>query len=311
MNSSNEKLRTNLKKRAELIRAARNFFSDHGYLEIDTPLRSPAIIPEAHIDPVSSEECFLQASPELYMKRFLAAGCDKLFQICKCFRKNERGRLHTPEFTMLEWYTAGDTYLELMEQVTQLVRHIAVQLNQKNLLPSSDRVVYQKKTIDLKGDWQALSVKKAFQLFSKTTVEEALREGSFDEIISFDIEPELGNRTPAFLYDYPAGQASLARLKPDEPEYAQRFEFYIAGLEIANGFTELTDPDEQRDRFNAENRIRLKNGLQPLPMPERFLADLSCMPESAGIALGIDRLAMIFTDALSIDEVTAFPPESF
>jgi len=137
-----------------------------------------------------------------------------------------------------------------------------------------------------------------------------MNQGLFDEIMAFDIEPNLGIEQPAFLFDYPAPLASLARLKQDNPQRAERFELYLAGMELANGFTELTDPMEQRTRFEKEMAIRKKAGKAPMPMPEPFLADLSKIGEAAGIALGLDRLVMLFTDSRSIDQVVAFTPES-
>jgi len=293
-----------LEIRSLVIQAVRDFFTLNHYLEVDTPIRSPNIIPEAHIDPVTTEEFYLQASPELYMKRLLSKGFDKIFQICKCFRKNEIGSHHLPELTMLEWYTKDNTYLDLMDQCKELIKFIAVRLDLQ------DQIKYQDKIIDLDKQWQTITVEQAFETFADKSLEKALKDNSFDEIISFQIEPCLGNQTPVFLCDYPASLASLSKLKPENPEYAQRFEFYIAGLELANGFTELIDPVEQRIRFEKENHIRLLKNMQPVPMPDKFLKDLETMPECAGIALGIDRLVMIFCNTSSIDDVVAFTPES-
>jgi len=292
-----------LEIRSLVIQAIRDFFTLNHYLEVDTPIRSPNIIPEAHIDPVTTEECYLQASPELCMKRLLSKGFDNIFQICKCFRKNERGSHHLPELTMLEWYTKNNTYLDLMDQCRELIKFIAARIDLE------DQIKYQDKIIDLDQQWQTITVKQAFEIFADKSLEKALKDNSFDEIISFQIEPFLGNKTPVFLCDYPANLASLSKLKPENPEYAQRFEFYIAGIELANGFTELVDPVEQKLRFEKENHIRLLKNMQPVPMPDKFLKDLKNMPECAGIALGIDRLVMLFCNTASIDEVVAFTPE--
>ena len=293
-----------LEIRSLVMQAIRDFFTLNHYLEVETPIRSPEIIPEAHIDPVTTEECYLQASPELCMKRLLSKGFDKIFQICKCFRRNERGSHHLPELTMLEWYTKDNTYLDLMNQCKELIIFIAARLGLEN------QIKYQDRTIALDKLWQKITVEQAFEIFADKSLDRALKENCFDEIISFQIEPYLGNQTPAFLCDYPASLASLAKLKPENPEYAQRFEFYIAGIELANGFTELIDPVEQKLRFEKENHIRLLKNMQPVPMPDKFLKDLETMPECAGIALGIDRLVMIFCNTDSIDEVVAFTPES-
>jgi lysyl-tRNA synthetase class 2 len=294
----------NLETRARVIRLIRRFFHDHQYLEVETPVRSPAVIPEAHIDPILSETHFLMASPELYMKRLLARGYPKIFQICKCFRKNERGRFHLPEMTLLEWYGAGDTYLDLMDQCQSLVQYIAQELGM------AGRLCYQGETLDLARPFQRMSVHRAFETHAGISCDQALANGRFDDIMGFEIEPGLGRNQPVFLMDYPKSLASLAALHPDNPGLAQRCEFYVAGIELANGFTELTDADAQRDRFEKQNQIRQGLGMPPLPMPNRFLSELKEMPSCAGIALGVDRLAMLFADAPSIDQVVAFTPES-
>ena len=289
--------------RSLVVQAIRDFFTGNLYLEVETPILCPCIIPEAHIDPVTSEDQYLQASPELCMKRLLSKGFNKIFQICKCFRKNERGSHHLSELTMLEWYAKDDTYFDLMNQCQGLIKFIAARLNLEN------QIKYQDKIISLNRPWQKLTVQKAFDLYADKSLNDALSDGSFDEIISFQIEPLLGNTSPCFLYDYPASLASLAKLLPGNPDYAQRFEFYIAGIELANGFTELTDPVEQKLRFEKENKIRSSQKKATTPMPDKFLADLEKMPEAAGIALGVDRLVMIFSNALSIDDVVTFTPE--
>ncbi|MCG8689364.1 MAG: EF-P lysine aminoacylase GenX [Desulfobacterales bacterium] len=294
----------NLQKRSLVIQNTRDFFLSQGYLEVETPIRCPSVIPEAHIDPVMSQEQYLQASPELCMKRLLAMGAVKIFQICKCFRQGERGERHLPELTMLEWYTAHQTYENLMEQCQGLLRHIASNMGHPG------KASYQGQTIDLNSPFERLTVAQAFDKFSQIPVEKALETQRFDEILSFDIEPNLGIDRPCFLYDYPASLASLAKAHPRNPELAQRFELYVAGIELANGFTELTDPVIQQERFEQENRIRNKDSRDTLPLPKKFLEDLVIMPDAAGIALGVDRLVMLFCDALTIDQVVAFTPET-
>ena len=293
----------NIKIRSLVIQAIRDFFYQNNYLEVDTPIRCPSIIPEAQIDPVTSEKWFLQASPELCMKRLLSNGFDRIFQICKCFRKNERGGHHLPELTMLEWYAKDNTYLDLMNQCEALVKFIV-----KRLIFNA-KLSYQGKAIDLEQPWQRITVSEAFRLYSDISLTEALKLNTFDEIVSFQIEPCLGNPTPTFLYDYPASLASLAKLLPKNPKFAERVEFYIAGIELANGFTELTDATEQKQRFYKENLIRTSQNKSSLPMPDKFLKDLETIPDAAGIALGVDRLVMLFCDAKVIDEVVLFVPE--
>jgi len=270
---------------------------------VETPLLSPAVIPEANIDPVTAGNDYLQASPELYMKRLLSAGIPKLFQICKCFRKGEKGHRHLPELSLLEWYARDETCKDLMIQCEDLIRHISHDLK------VGDELIFQKTPIDLNSTFDRLSVAQAFERFSSVSLDEALASDRFDEILSFDIEPNLGIHRPCFLTDYPAPLASLAKLHPENPKVAQRFELYISGIELANGFTELTDPDQQQQRFMEENRIRQKMGFSPLPLPKKFLAALKTMPDAAGIALGMDRLVMLFCNTLSIHDVVAFTPE--
>jgi lysyl-tRNA synthetase class 2 len=237
------------------------------------------------------------------MKRLLAAGCPRIFQICRCFRFGERGRRHLPELTMLEWYTAGNNYLDLMNDCQRLVAAVARELGR------GAKLVYQGSEVDLTPPWERLNVTEAFKRYAGISAVQALEEGRFDEIMGLEIEPHLGCPRPVFLCDYPAPCAALARLRPDDPGAAERFELYIAGLELCNGFSELTDPAEQRRRFEDEAEARRRAGKTVYPLAEPFLSDLSRMPPAAGNALGIDRLVMLFADAAAIDEVVAFTPE--
>ena len=296
-------IRFNLQRRACIFESVRVFFNAAGFLEVETPVRIPAPAPEAHIDTQESGDWFLQPSPELCMKRLLAAGYEKIFQICRCFRKAERGRRHLPEMTLLEWYVAGFDYLDMMAQCEQLIGFVG------NHLGLGRRLIYQDRTVDLTPPWDRLSVAEAFRRFGKMTAEEALDRDCFDEIMGLEIEPELGLDRPVFLYDYPARRGALARLKPTDASLAERFELYIAGMELCNAFSELTDAREQRRRFESENRLREAWGKTAYPMAEAFLQDLLTMPPAAGNALGLDRLVMLFCDAGSIDEVVAFRPE--
>jgi len=292
-----------LRLRAVLIQALRTFFIDRGYLEVETPLRIPAPAPEAHIVPLTSGGWFLQTSPELCMKRLLAAGIPKIFQICKCFRKGERGDRHLPEFTMLEWYAAGSDYRDLMADCEALLRHLAVAMGKGGVLE------WQGRRIDLEPEWERITVAEAFRRYAPCTLEEALAQDRFDEMLVEYVEPHLGMATPTFLCDYPAALGALARLSPTDPTVAERFELYVAGLELANGFSELVDPVEQRARFLAEQEAIRLQGRASGPMPEVFLDSLESMPPAAGIALGVDRLVMLFAGADDIDQVVAFTPE--
>jgi lysyl-tRNA synthetase class 2 len=237
------------------------------------------------------------------MKRMLAAGYEKIFQICRCWREGERGSQHIPEFTLLEWYHSGIDYRMLMEECATLIQTVASKVG------VGERVIFRNQAIDLTSPWEGIPVREVFHEYAKTALEEALKNGLFDEIMVRDIEPRLGIRKPTFIYDYPAQRGALARLRPEDKAVAERFELYVGGLELANGFSELVDPEEQRSRFEKENKSRRGMGKLVYAMPEKFLEELKEMPPSAGIALGIDRLVMIFLDAPSIDEVVAFTPE--
>ena len=292
-----------LQQRASIVQAIRLFFIDRGFLEVETPHRIPAPAPESHIDAVSSGSWFLHPSPELCMKRLLAAGYGKIFQMCRCWREGERGRQHVPEFTLLEWYRAGDDYRTLMEDCETLIQTLASKIG------LGQRLIFHGQEIDLAGPWERISVREAFRGYSKVTMKEALEHGHFDEVMVQDIEPQLGMTKPTFLYDYPAERGTLARLRKDDPSVAERFELYAGGLELANAFSELVDPEEQRERFLLEQANRRSQGKPVYPMPEPFLDELEEMPPSAGIALGVDRLVMVLLNAATIDDVVAFTPE--
>ncbi len=275
--------------RNKVIDTLRGFLRRRGYLEVDTPIRLPVLIPEGNIEPVQSGEFFLQTSPEICMKRLLAHGHDRLFQIGHCFRKNERGRYHLPEFAMLEWYRAGADYRDLMSETETMVRDVFRAVKPFNT--------------GLPRRFSKITVAEAFSRFTATPAIDAVAAGDFDRLLVDEVEPGLKGMGSVFLYDYPAELASLARLRPDDPRMAERFELYINGVELVNGFSELTDAGEQRQRFTVE--IAAGGGA----MPEAFLADLENLGPAAGAALGLDRLVMLAADAASIDRVVAFAPE--
>lgn len=293
----------NLWLRARIIQAIRTFFINHGYLEVETPCRIPAPAPEANIDAQPAGDWYLQTSPELCMKRMLAAGHPKIFQICKCFRRHERGIKHLPELTLLEWYTAGDDYNGMMDQSEKLIRFVSRTIGAEN------PVTYGDCRIELNDAWERLNVAEAFHRYGSLSMEAALAADTFDEIMAFEIEPKLGIKKPVFLYDYPAACGALARLKPGDTSKVERFELYIAGLELCNAFSELTDPEEQHNRFKTENASRQQAGKSVYPMAEKFLQSLEHMPESTGNALGVDRLVMLFAGTDRIDDVVVFAPE--
>ena len=289
--------------RARIIQAIRRFFVDQGYLEVETPHRIPTPAPETHIDAVPSGSWFLHTSPELCMKRLLAAGYEKMFQICRVWREGERGSQHTPEFTLLEWYRSGSDYRDLMGECETMIRNVASSVGLGETLSSRGH------TLALSAPWERISVSNAFRRYARMPMEKALEDELFDELMVQKIEPRLGTEKPTFLYDYPAERGALSRLKKDDPALAERFELYIGGVELANAFSELVDAEEQRRRFIREQALRQEMLKPTYPMPEKFLEELGGMGPSAGVALGVDRLVMVLLDAPRIDDVVAFTPE--
>ena len=290
--------------RSRIIQSIRSFFIERKYLEVETPYLIPAPAPELHIDAIPSGDLFLHTSPELCMKRLLASGFHRIFQLGKCFRQGERGASHLPEFTMLEWYRAGIDYRGLMEECEDLILFVSEDLG------LGKSVTFKGREVDLQRPWMRLTVREAFERYASVTQEEAMASGRFDECMAFDIEPHLGVPGPVFLCDYPAPLAALSRLKSEDPSVAERFELYMGrGLELANAFSELTDSEEQRDRFFRESEKRRAMGKRTYPIADKFIEALPMMPESAGIALGVDRLVMFFADTSTIDDVVTFTPE--
>jgi len=287
-----------LQQRARIVQTIRAFFIERGFLEVETPLRIPANAPEEYIDPVPSGDWWLQTSPELAMKRLLAAGYGNIFQISRVWRSAERGQRHLPEFTLLEWYRPDADYTALMDDCEQLLAALA----------PTDNLQRAGQSIDLLAPWPRLPLAEAFSRYADCPLAAALDAGDYEEVLTAQVEPQLG-AAPLFVTDFPASMAALARLKPNDPAFAERFELYLGGLELANGFSELTDPIEQRSRFMAAEAARRAAGKPPIALPEPFLADLPQMPPAAGIALGVDRLVMLLTGAQTIDEVVAFTPE--
>ena len=237
------------------------------------------------------------------MKQLLSAGYPRIFQICKCFRKKERGRRHLPEFTMLEWYRTGADYLDLMDESENLIRLVAHAVFKRRAL------TYGGQTVSLAKPWERIRLAEAFDRFASLSLDDALSRQRFDETLAFEIEPRLGRKKPVFLYDYPAAGSALAKPVKGNPALAQRFELYICGIELCNAFTELNDAASQRQRFEDERKLRDRLKKPRYPLPETFLKTLDDMPDAAGNALGLDRLVMLFCNAESVDEVVAFTPE--
>ncbi len=291
--------RASLFKRARILQQVRAFFMERDFLDVETPQRIPANAPELHIDAEPAAEWFLQTSPELCMKRLLAAGYERIFQICRCWRQGERSRRHLPEYSMLEWYRQGCDYTALMDDCEALL----------GALCPTGQLTWQGQLVDLQPPWPRLTVAEAFAAFSPIPLAEALASGEFDTMMALEVEPQLPTEKPLFLIEYPTACASLARTKPGHPAVAERFELYIASLELANAFSELTDAQEQRQRFAAEEQQRRACGKPPYPTPQPFLKELETLSAAAGIALGIDRLVMLLCDLPAIDDCVAFTPE--
>jgi lysyl-tRNA synthetase class 2 len=295
--------RKNLILRARTLQAVRRFFLEGGFLEVFTPILNPSIIPEDHIHPVETEAGFLLPSPEIHMKRLLAAGYDKVFQIGPCFRKGERGEKHLPEFTMLEWYRAREDYRDLADDCEGLLLAVCQDLYGRA------EIEYPGESIDLTLPWPRITAREAFLTHAGWDPIEEEDAERFEQDLAEKVFPGLDKGKPVFLLDFPAYEASLARKKADDPRIAERIELFAGGLELANGFSELTDPKEQRRRFEETNERRKSRGQNTYPLPEEFLAFLHELPPSAGIALGLDRLVMLFAGASHIDEVIALAPE--
>lgn len=296
-------LRPFLEKRAAVLRTVRFHLVTGGFLEIETPCRISSPAPEIHIDTEPSGDRFLIASPELQMKRLVASGAyERIFQICHCFRRGERGERHLPEFSMLEWYRVDGDYEDLMVDCEELVTACAKAVGAWPLVKRNGV------EMDLRAPWERLSVRSAFERHAGWTPGAAPDPDRFDRDLVDLVEPALPPDRPIFLRDYPASMASLAKISDKDETVAERVELYAGGLELANGFTELTDPAQQRARFQRDEEMRRAAGKPPYPGDERFLAALELgMPPCAGMALGMDRLVMLLTGAREIDDVVAFP----
>lgn len=311
---NNEQLQNQLRGAMEVRRLIREWFRLHDFFEVETPalVRTPG--QEPYLSPFETvvrdergreTPARLITSPEYALKKLLAAGFPKVFELARCFRNDEpTGGLHNPDFTMLEWYRTGTDYRGIMEDAEQLVYFVSQKLRAMSYkLPV---------TIDFSPPWERLSVREAFQKYVHVDLEQQFHRPDFEDwyfkTFLTNIERELGRSKPTILYDYPVGMAALAREKPEDPRYAERFEVYVNGIELANAFSELTDARRQRERFLLEQEVRRKAGKPVHPLDHEFLAALeSNLPPCGGIALGVDRIAMTLLDAKSIREVLFFP----
>ncbi|HEY9149074.1 MAG TPA: EF-P lysine aminoacylase EpmA [Gammaproteobacteria bacterium] len=309
----------NLRQRARILQRIRAFFDAHGVLEVETPALSRAAITDPHLEcfatrytgPGHSDglPLYLHTSPEFPMKRLLAAGVGPIYQLCKVFRQGEAGRRHNPEFTLLEWYRPGYDHHALMDEVAALVAPLL------GLEGEAERLSYREAFLrHLEIDPLSASLPELRQCAAAHGIrgfdDEGARDVWLDLLLTHCIEPELGRDRLCFLYDYPASQAALARLNPDDQRVAERFELYYRGVELANGFHELADASEQRRRFEAELSTRAEQGLEQVPLDEYLLAALEQLPHCSGVALGIDRVVMLALGAESLDEVMAFTIEN-
>jgi lysyl-tRNA synthetase class 2 len=320
-----------LEMRARVVQEVRGFFAARGFLEVETPILVPAPGQEAHLEPFRTRyrngrhaDRFLVTSPEHHMKRLLGDGFERVFQIGRCFRNGEVSPTHNPEFTMVEWYRAYAACDEVLVDVEELVSQVS------RTLRSAPAIPWQGHQVGCRPPWPRISVRQAFAEFAGVDLErcgtaaelvdQARAAGcasvgtqdtwddAFYKLLLEKVEPALAGLGAAFLTEYPARMAALAKLKEGDPRVAERAEAYVCGIELANGFTELNDPDEQRRRFAAEADRRRSRGGPPLPRDEEFLRAMEeGMPPAGGMALGLDRLVMLMADAPAIDQVLAFP----
>lgn len=298
-----------LKARSWLLRDIRDYFFTRKVMEVETPLISTAGNTDPEIESIRTDhDGYLRTSPEFALKRLLAAGSGDIFELGRVFRAGESGRSHNPEFTMLEWYRTGFSYHQLMDEVASLVRCCG--RGKFDQWPEQ-RLSYRQlfvQHLDLNPFTAETSELAAAAKQHGIDDIELGRRQWLDLLISLVIQPALPRECLTFVHDFPADQAALARIRPGTPPHAERFELYLGGTELANGYQELTDPDEQKRRFEAENAEREKRGENTCAIDHRLVAALEHgLPECAGVALGVDRLLMAITGAAAITEVTAFP----
>ncbi len=306
-----------LKSRAKVIQTIRQFFANKNVLEVDTPAMSHATVTDIHLHTFQTEfvgpgyadgrKLYFMTSPEFHMKRLLAAGSGCIYQICKSFRNEENGRYHNPEFTMLEWYRVGFDHHQLMDEMDELLQLVLG-------CGDAQRMSYQQAFLSVLGvcplEASMTELKRvAAELgLSDIAEPEQDRDTLLQLLFSIGVEGKIGQDVPAFVFDFPASQAALAKINPQDPRVADRFEVYFKGIELANGFHELDNPAEQLKRFEEDNLKREEMGLSTQPIDHHLIEALkSGLPDCAGVALGIDRLIMLSLGCDHIDQVTAFP----
>lgn len=309
-----------LRFRAALLARLRRFFDERGFLEVETPLVSADVVVDRHLDPFvttlapdprrpeAGRLLYLQTSPEFAMKRLLAAGAPAIYQVTRSFRNGEQGPLHNPEFTIVEWYQPGGDYSAAMQFTSDLCDTLSG-------LGPADRLTYGDAFdcfvgLDphLAGVGELAATAEVHGLSPPASLGQEDRNGWLQYLLGELVEPHLGKSRPLILCDYPSSQAALARIRPDGPPVAERFELYLRGIELANGYHELLDADELRVRNQRSNAQRVADGKAPLPEESRLLAAMEAgLPECCGVALGIDRLVMLAAGAENLADVIAFP----
>ncbi|HET6437809.1 MAG TPA: EF-P lysine aminoacylase EpmA [Anaeromyxobacter sp.] len=330
--------RRNARARARLNAVARAALSEMGYEEVESPCLVPAPGMEPHLDAFRApyhdqggeRPLFLHTSPEYAMKRLLADGLERIFQLARVFRNGELSATHNPEFTLLEMYRAGADYRGIMADAERVLESCA-----RSLCPAGEpRATRGGRVLDLRAPFEVLTMEQAFRQHAGIELGGCAGDGGrlwaaaraagldagpggegfedvFFRIMLQAVEPRLGQGRPTWLIDWPAPLAALARLRSDDPRWAERFELYAGGLELANGFSELTDAAEQRARLVEEQALRARLSRSVYPLDERFLEAVGRMPPSGGIAIGVDRVLMLLTGAAAIDEVLLFPASGF
>ncbi|MBS0056590.1 elongation factor P--(R)-beta-lysine ligase [Yersinia sp. Marseille-Q3913] len=307
----------NLLKRAAIMAEIRRFFADRGVLEVETPTMSQATVTDVHLVPFQTRfvgpgaadgvTLYMMTSPEYHMKRLLAAGSGSIYQLGRSFRNEEAGRHHNPEFTMLEWYRPHYDMYRLMNEVDDLLQQI-LDCNSAETL-SYQQAFQRHLGIDpLSADKAQLRDAAAKLDLGNIADTEEDRDTLLQLLFTVGVEPHIGRDKPAFVYHFPASQASLAVISTEDHRVAERFEVYFKGIELANGFHELTDGDEQLQRFEQDNRSRAKRGLPQNPIDMNLIAALKHgLPDCSGVALGVDRLVMLALNAERLSDVIAFP----
>lgn len=305
----------NLLERAAIMSKIRRFFADRGVLEVETPVMSQATVTDVHLHPFQTHfigpgaadglTLYMMTSPEYHMKRLLAAGSGPIYQLCRSFRNEEAGRYHNPEFTMLEWYRPHYDMYRLMDEVDDLLQQVLDCESAESL--SYQQAFIRHLSVDPFSADTAQLREAAIKLDLKNIAEgEENRDTLLQLLFTVGVEPNIGRDKPVFVYHFPATQASLAEISTEDRKVAWRFEAYFKGIELANGFRELTDSNEQLQRFQQDNQRRVALGLSQKPIDDNLIAALQHMPQCSGVALGVDRLVMLALDAQRISDVIAF-----